>query len=58
LKANFETGFSLHRYKGWNQALSSYGSTEFNVYSPTVDDADGVGYQAVKIRDKHAVAHA
>jgi hypothetical protein len=24
LKANFETGFSLHRLKGWNQALSSY----------------------------------
>jgi hypothetical protein len=43
-KANFETRFSLHRLKGWNQtlssamgqlALSSYGSTAFSLYSPT-----------------------
>jgi hypothetical protein len=38
-KANFETGFSpLHRFKGWNWAVSSYGygSTGFGLYSPAV----------------------
>jgi hypothetical protein len=35
MKANFETSFSPHRLKGWNRALSSYGSAGFNLYSPT-----------------------
>jgi hypothetical protein len=29
------SSFSLHRLKGWNQALASYGPTEFNLCSPT-----------------------
>jgi hypothetical protein len=33
--AKFETGFSLDRFNGWNQALSSYGSNDFNLHSPT-----------------------
>jgi hypothetical protein len=34
-KANFETRRTLYRFKDWNQALSSSGSTAFNLYSPT-----------------------
>jgi hypothetical protein len=30
-----ENGFSLDRFKGWNQALSSLREAEFNLYSPT-----------------------
>ena len=30
-----ETRISLYRLKGWNQAVSSFGSTGFNLYSPT-----------------------
>jgi hypothetical protein len=35
LKAKFETSFSLDRFR----VLSSYGSTDFNVYSPTTSAA-------------------
>jgi hypothetical protein len=45
LIANFESGFSLHRLKGWNRALSSYGSTAFNVYSPAEEVGAGRGVQ-------------
>jgi hypothetical protein len=34
-KQRLETGFSLDRFNGGNRVLSSYGSTAFNVYSPT-----------------------
>jgi hypothetical protein len=34
-RQTFETSSSLYRLKGWNQALSRYGSTGFNLYSPT-----------------------
>jgi hypothetical protein len=34
VKATFETSFSLDRFEGRNQALSRYGSTEFNLYTP------------------------
>ena len=39
--ANFETRILHSRFKGWNQALSSYGSTGLNLYSPHHSDVGG-----------------
>jgi hypothetical protein len=36
LKANFETSFSLHRFNQNRGAFKLYGSTEFNLFSPTL----------------------
>jgi hypothetical protein len=39
-KANFETGFSLHKFKGSNQAVSSYGFNWIQLVQPHHGKAD------------------
>jgi hypothetical protein len=47
-------GFSFDRFKGWNQALSSYASTAFDLYRPAAaDDAADLRDGDAEVRGGH-----
>jgi hypothetical protein len=54
LKAKFETRNSHSRFKGQNQTLSSYGSNELNVHSPTVELAQALHARGLGVAHERA----